>query len=198
MPRTLIIALLASVLSPISSAQVRGGIHTPVGGTGFRHFRSRGFGYPFFYSDYGAEAPFAAPAPVVIEKRAFQPEPIAQPLLIEWQGDRFVRYGGAQPGAQSPDYAEAASTTKAATSSETPREIPPATLIYRDGHREKVRNYVITRGILYAHNDYPQGGPSLRNIQLSTLNLSATLKANHDSGVKFVLPAGPYEVVTRP
>jgi len=198
--RTSIIALLAVALSPMSAAQMRGRGGVAIGGTGFRHFRSGGFGYPLFYSDYGPESPPAAPAPVVIEKRAFQPDPKPQPILIEWQGDRFVRYGGAQPGAQSPDYAQVASLSPPAKvgQSEVAHELPPATLIYRDGHREQVTDYVITRGVLYARNDNPQNGSPLRNIQLSSLDLSATLKANQNASAKFVLPSGPNEVVTRP
>ena len=202
MPKILIIAWLAAVLAPMSAAQLRGRPGVAAGGGGFRHFRSGGFGSPYFYADYGAEPMELTPPPVVVEKRAFEPERPVEPVLIEWNGDRFVRYGEAQKAeAQSPDYVEAASVNpaiKRGASSENTRELPPAVLIYRDGHREEVRDYVITRGVLYARSDYWQPGSGMRSIQLSALDLSATLKANEDSGVKFVLPAGPNEVVTRP
>lgn len=196
MPRILIIATLAAVLSQASAAQMRGGVRITTGGTGFRHFRGGGYAYPLFYGDYvdiGGEAP--AP-PVVVERRVIQPERPTEPVLIEWQGDRFVRYGGAQTAAQSPDYAEVASATKPAVNSEVSHELPPAVLIYRDGHREEVNDYVISRGVLYARGDgYSRAS---RSVQLSALDLSATLKANQASSVKFVLPQGPNEVVTRP
>jgi hypothetical protein len=198
MSRTLTIALLASVLSPMSSAQMRGGAHIGTGGARFGHFRSGGFGYPFFYSDYGPEsAGLPPPPPVVVEPRIMQPERPTEPLLIEWNGDRFVRYTSSQIGSDRPlDYAEASpSQSMPATTS---RDLPPATLVFRDGHREQVSDYVIAQGILYARNDYLLNGSALRNIQLSALDLSATLKANHDSNVNFMLPAGPNEVVTRP
>jgi len=197
MPRSLIIALLACVLAPMSSAQMRGGVRIASRGTGFRHFRSRGFGYPFFYGDYGdyAGEPAVAPSPVVVEKRVFEPERPTKPLLIEWQGDRFVRYGEAQKG-EAPDFAEASSGRAASPAAS--REIPPAVLVYRDGHREEVSDYVIARGILYARGNYSGDGSSLRNIQLSALDLSATMRANQDGSVKFVLPTGPNEVITRP
>jgi hypothetical protein len=115
--------------------------------------------------------------------------------LIEWHGDRFVRYGGAQT--QGPDYAQAPAVQPRG-SAETSHELPPAVLVYRDGHREDVSDYVITRGVLYARGDYSRDGSWMRNIQLTALDLSATLKVNQDGGVKFVLPAGPNEVVTRP
>jgi len=137
--------------------------------------------------------------PAVIEKRVFQPERPTEPLLIEWQGDRFVRYGGAQGAvAQSPDYAEVASVTKGGTSFANSRELPPAVLVYRDGHREEVSDYVITRGVLYPRKDYSQDGSSTRNVQLSALDLPATFRANQDSGVRFVLPERLNDVVTRP
>ena len=185
--------MLAAVLSPPAAAQMRGGTHVAIGGTGFRHFRSGGFAYPFFYSDYSVESPAVAPAPVVIERKVFQPERPVEPVMIEWQGNRFVRYGPTQT-ALSPDYAEAVSRMPASVA----HELPPAVLVYRDGHREQVSGYVITRGVLYASGDYSQDGSTMRKIQLSALDLSATLKANADGGVRFVLPAGPNEVVTRP
>jgi len=198
MPRILIVALLA-FLSPMSVAQMRGRSGITVGNAGFRHFRSGGFGYPFFYGDYGDYGPEpAVERTLPVEKRVFQPEPKLEPILIEWHGDRFVRYGGAQTGAQSPDYAEVASATKRDASSSIGHELPPVVLVYRDGHREEVSDYVITRGILYARGDYPPAGSGMRNIQLSALDLSATLKANQAGGVRFVLPERPNDVVTRP
>jgi hypothetical protein len=194
MPRVLIMAMLAAVLAPISAAQMRGRPGMVIGDRQFRHFRSGGFVYPFFYPDYSTEST-AVPAasPMVVERKIFQPERPTEPLLIEWHGDRFVRYGEAQKS-EAPDYAEVASAR--AASSATSPELLPAVLVYRDGHREEVDDYVITRGVLYARgNGYSQ---ATRNIQLSVLDLAATLKANQSDGVRFVLPAGPNEVVTRP
>jgi hypothetical protein len=199
MPRVIIIALLASVLAPMSSAQMRGGIRGAVARPGFGHFRGGGFGYPFFYSDYGPESEAPPPAPpVVVERRVIQPERPTEPLLIEWQGDRFVRYGGSTASA-SPDYAEVASMSpaaKVAASSEASHELPPAVLVYRDGHREAVSDYVITGGVLYVRGD--EYGQASRTIQLSALDFGITFRANQDNGVKFVLPERPNDVVTRP
>ncbi|MFZ0285561.1 MAG: hypothetical protein WAL32_10040 [Terriglobales bacterium] len=196
MQKIVIIALLAAVVAPISAAQMRGRGGAAIGGARFGHFRGGGFGYPLFYSDYFPESEVApAAAPVVVEKKVVQPERLAEPLLIEWSGDRFVRYGGTQPAAQSPDYAETASATKG-MSSDVVHEPPPAVLVYRDGHREEVSDYVITGGVIYARGDgYSQ--PS-RNIQLSALDLRTTFRANQDNGVRFVLPERPNDVVTRP
>jgi len=194
MPRILIIALLAAVLAPMSAAQMRGRPGFTVGNAGFRHFRSGGYGYPFFYADYGSDlVPEPQAPPVLVERKVIEPERPAEPLLIEWQGNRFVRYGATQK-AETPDYAEVASARVA--DSATSHELPPAVLVFRDGHREQVSDYVITRGVLYARGDgYSQAS---RNIQLSALDLSATLKTNQANGLRFVLPERLNDVVTRP
>ena len=196
MPRIFVIALLLAVLSPMSPAQMRGGTGRAAGGARFGHFRGGGSGYPFFYGDYGSDlAPEPQAPPVVVQRKVVQPERLTEPLLIEWQGDRFVRYGATQK-AEPPDYAEVASARVSGAA--ISRELPPAVLVYRDGHREEVSDYVITRGVLYARNNYARDGSSTRNVQLSALDLSATFKANQDSGVRFVLPERPNDVVTRP
>jgi hypothetical protein len=197
MQRILIITLLTAVLLPMSVAQVRGGMARAAGGGRLGHFRRGGFGYPYFYSDFGdGSAEVALPPPNFVDKRIVEPERLAQPLLIEWHGDHFVRYGGAQAAVQSSDYAEVASGAPLIKPGASSHAIPPAVLIYRDGHREEVSDYVITRGVLYARGDgYSQAS---RSIQLSALDLSATFKANQDSGARFVLPETLNDVVTRP
>lgn len=215
MLRTLTIALLAAVLPPIAAGQMSNGnfaawgrgplaipsgqvfphAGAPLGARQSTHSRSSGFGYPLFYADYSA-SPGVPPAPqvVIVEERAPQPEAKPEPIMIEWQGDRFVRYGGAETGARSPDYSEAASTGH--KRSEVSHEVPPVVLVYRDGHREEVSDYVITRGVLYAQQDSWQ--QNSRSVRLSVLDMAATFKRNRDNGVDFTLPLGPNDVVTRP
>jgi hypothetical protein len=76
--------------------------------------------------------------------------------------------------------------------------MPPAVLIYRDGHREEVTHYAIIGQALYTRADYWTTGTWTRTIQLAELDLPATLKANHERSVKFDLPSSPDEVVIRP
>jgi hypothetical protein len=61
-----------------------------------------------------------------------------------------------------------------------------------------VSDYAIVGVVMYARGDYWQNGYWTKNIQLSALNVPATLKANQDNGVKFTLPSSPNEVITRP
>jgi len=61
-----------------------------------------------------------------------------------------------------------------------------------------VTDYAIVAGVIYARGDYWQNGYWTKQIRLSLLNIPATIQANQEQGVKFVLPSAPNEVVTRP
>jgi hypothetical protein len=184
---------------------------------------SRGFylgDTPFFYTDYPFQqfaAEPASPQVVVMRSTAETQETKAEPLLIELRGGRYVRFGGEQKSAQHgvtvpPDYAEETSPKSAASTEPHARsgtqaqasaalktaELRPAVLIYRDGRREEVSDYAIVGAVMYARGDYWRDGYWTKNIQLSALNISATLKTNQNNGVKFTLPSSPNEVVTRP
>jgi hypothetical protein len=86
----------------------------------------------------------------------------------------------------------------ASTAQSQPRELPSVLLIFRDGHSQEVRDYTIADGILYARGDYYTDGYWNKTIALTTLNISETLQANNERNVKFILPASPNEVITRP
>jgi hypothetical protein len=211
-----LIAALVFSMTPSLWGQ-RGGF---IGG-GFGHGvgfpQSRGFGRgavllgdPWF-NDYPAGSlAYAAPSPPVfiVQQPAAEgsaPERAVEPLLIEWQVDRYVRVGSGQSSAKAaafPDYSQAAAEAhlNSAGAPLTPqrRELPPAILIFRDGHHEQISEYVIARGVLYARADYALTGLGTRDIELATLDLPATLKVNQENGLKFVLPNSPNEVVTRP
>jgi hypothetical protein len=151
--------------------------------------------------------------------------PSPQPLMIELQGGRYVRVssaaadGEALPLTLAPNHAQADNTQPSkSTRSHSPRlvtpnsataqgpvtaasparDLPPAILVFRDGHSQEVRDYTIADGFLYARGDYYTDGYWNKKIDLSTLNLTQTLQANTDRNVKFVLPSSPNEVITRP
>jgi hypothetical protein len=225
----LILALLgAAVTAPVSTAQqMPAPLNFPVAlgpprsttisfnqaSLNHLHPRSPGavlLGSPFLYADYPVE-PFAVQTPppqvFIVQPTAAPdapPETKSEPLLIELQGSRYVRFGGLPQSAERgvtergvnvpPDFAVEAKSTQHATSP----ELPAAVLIFRDGHREQVHGYAIAAGVLYAQEDYLQNGQWTKNIQLSALNLPATARANRDNGVKFTLPSAPNEVVVGP
>ena len=124
-----------------------------------------------------------------------------QPLMIERQNGRYVRITStAANGEVLPRESGEAQTsnTKPALATEPTHTLPPALLIFRDGHTEEVRDYAIADGTLYARGDYYTDGYWNKKINLSTLNVVETLQANNERKIKFVLPSSPNEVITRP
>lgn len=233
-----LVAAVALALFPIAArAQSRGasggsshGYHGAYfGGTHFgRSFAHRDAGffpgyfgdYPLFYDDSLLDQPsqnYTQPLYALQPPAAAAPKP--SPLLIELEGDRYVRYGGAtqlsgtdkmRPGpVREPRSAESARQIAVSHA-----QLAPTVLIYRDGHREQIPEYAIVGRTLYAPNRIDttdasepandiasraaQPSYGLRNIQLSTLDIPATMKANRENGVNFVLPTASNEVVTRP
>ena len=167
-------------------------------------------GAPYFYADYSS--PVLEPAgPQVVVVQAppantgnnspVQPAP--DPLLIEWQGDRYVRFGGESASSRGkasnqPDYAGPIES-RVATGSGPAAEpaLTPAVLVYRDGHREDVSEYTIVDAVIYARGNPWQNGYWTKNVPLTAINVPLTISANRERGVNFILPTGPNVVVTR-
>jgi len=221
--RLMLAPLAVAVLAPALGAQTRIGFGRPAAHSGpglargisfnARNHPSgdRGFylgATPYFYPDYPFQqfaAEPALPQRIVPEPRVDTPQEKSEPLLIELRGDRYVRFGGIRSAGQReittpPDYAEGPATKAASRASGAPKIVdsPPALLVYRDGHHEEVSDYAIIGAVMYARGDYWRNGYWTKNIQLSALNIPATMKANQANGVRFSLPAAPNEVVTRP
>jgi hypothetical protein len=89
----------------------------------------------------------------------------------------------ASPAAQ--DSTESAYSAAPAQQPEPAREVIPTVLIFRDGHRQEVRNYAIMGNVLYDLENL-----SASKIQLAELNLPATVKENDERGVPFAVPRG--------
>ena len=137
------------------------------------------------------------PTPVVVQAPP-APQPVpevkpASPLLIELQGNRFVRLTGnaVNPPAGSEASAQAASSTPS-------QQLPAVVLVFRDGHRQEITSYSIIGPAIYASGSYWTNGYWTQKILLADLNLPATFQVNQEHGVKFVLPSAPDQVVTRP
>lgn len=245
MLRRLGIALLALTVSvPLCAAQRRGGMGRAASGAHGRFARGgasgRGLhrgrwpltgdgflGYP--YSGYDYADPYlagnsdnsyesGAPQVMVVQPAstgaAPRPTRLA-PLLIEWQGDRYVRFGGAavkeeDGSAAHPDYAEhhreSAVTGRptspmqkqlAASSPRDlpPKDLPPTVLVYRDGHREEIPDYAIADGVIYIRGSDWQSGAWTKHIPLSALDAAATVQANQERGAKFMLPSASNVVI---
>lgn len=241
MPNRFTLAILAAAISisPVT-AQMRGagsgapgfGIRPGIGAGGVGasarfhqghdfERRSTFLSYPYFYSDSDyASGEVSQPQIVVVQTSAPAPPPAPpaprESLLIEWQGDRFVRTtmsAKASAGTQiAPDYAEKSASPAAGAGRslsgrsvpgqenavQPPRDLPPAVLVFHDGRKEEVSEYTIMSGIIYSKADYWTTGSWTRKIQIADLDVPATLKLNQERGVKFALPSSANEVVIRP
>lgn len=218
----LLIALLA-LLTPYANAQrmVSASHHFAAGFQRGGH--SRAFFYPLgfsdpFYSDYLSTAgyPVASQPPVVIMQAPPAAAPVpghfpspAQPLMIELQGDRYVRVSGPEtsgaemiePGriGQRQDAASQRRPSGSGIAAMDAKELAPVVLVFRDGHREAASDYTIADGILYTSGDpYNTGGSWNRKIELSSLNLNETIETNRSRGIRFQFPTAPNEVIVRP
>ncbi len=104
-----------------------------------------------------------------------------------------MRYGGVRGGSRSSDHLSArplgeyrASAHEQSTAGET----RPVILVFRDGRRQEVAQYLISNAILYAYT----AGQAF-SIPLARLDLAATLELNRQRGISFLVPAAANEVV---
>ena len=182
--------------------------------------RSLYLGTPLWFDDY-PPSDNAAPSVVVVQAPAqsaasarpvFEETKSAAPLLIEWQGDRYVRRTAGAANGTNPvplDYSAPAptkSSSSRAAQSVTPANPPgppnpepaPSIFVFRDGHREQSSDYIIASGIIYSRGDFWTSGSWTRKIPIAQLDVPATLRANAETGVPFRLPTAPNEIITRP
>ncbi len=188
-------------------------------------FFDRGFGsniypyYPYYYPGYysgyyyGQASPEQPPTRVVVVQNS-QPRAEAPPppppnsLVLELQGDHWVRLtssGQTEAAAPQPEQKGSAKATVLRTITpqesaalETSRELPPAVLVFRDGHKEEITRYTIVGGTIYTNTDYWINGTWTKKVPIAELNIPATLKLNRERGAKFSLPSGPGVIVVRP
>jgi hypothetical protein len=179
-------------------------VGSPFGFRGHGFGRSRGYygyGVPYysdFYPPYYDDRDYESAAPPPLPARA--PEPVAVPVnpqpppspaLLELQGNQWVKVSSFTMGQQSGD------VTNQAAPIVPQKEMPPAVLVYRDGHTEELTSYSIIGPSIYTKSDYWANGAWTRTIQIADLDLPATLKANQQRGVRFELPSNPNEVMIR-
>lgn len=220
------ILLCAAVFALPAQAQRHGGSGR-TGGRGSSalrgsHRASRASQYPFypdyFDSDYYYEPEAVQPAPQEFAtQQPVQPPASTQAprppesLVMELEGDRWVRvtnhgasWGGEEGGQrdteQTSEQRSGASrpAPRRTDAAQPPSESPATMLVFRDGHTEEIRKYVIVDQTIYAHPLYWGGGSQTRTVQLAELDIPTTLNLNRERGAKFTLPSGPNEVVVRP
>jgi hypothetical protein len=155
------------------------------------------YGIPYFYSDDYQSSEFeyqpppepSAP-PIQVQMKT---EPLPDSVLLELHGTRWVKVTNF---GESSDRALAAGT--AAETQSKAKPLPPAVLVYRDGHTEELSSYSIIGGSIHTKSNYWTTGAWTRTIPLADLDIPATLQQNEKRGVNFELPSRPDEVMLRP
>jgi hypothetical protein len=154
------------------------------------------YGTPYFYSDYYEPSDFEyqppepSPPPVQVQAKT---EPLPDPVLLELHGSRWVRVTNF---GESSDRALAAAMP--AETESKGKVLPPAVLVYRDGHTEELSSYSIIGRSIHTKSNYWTTGTWTRTIPVADLDIPATLQQNEKRGVNFELPSGPDEVMLRP
>lgn len=186
-----------------------------------RFFNNSAFWFPpYLYpdgDDYDYEADYSVPPaiqPVVAQPVTSAPPPApaipAEPLLLENHNGEWVRV---PTGSEMPVTAASTLANPKPDSASTPNShagfvelpaaaapaptLPPAVIVFRDGHTEELAKYMIQGQDLYTTADYYATGSWTRKIPLAELDLPASLKLNKERGTKFNLPSGPDEVMIR-
>jgi hypothetical protein len=176
-------------------------------------------GYPYLYPGYYYSDSYSEPVrseepplrTVVIEKSQPRVEtplpPPPESLVLELQGNHWVRItdsGRTMVNSRvAPNGSTKATSTRTMAAQqnsamEPARELPPAVLVFRDGHKEEITRYTIIGGTIYTSSDYWNNGSWTRKVPIAELNVPATLELNRERGANFNLPSSPSVVVIRP
>jgi hypothetical protein len=186
--------------------------HRFSGNSGFAPYFDSDYDYGYDYGYDSEPGTAGATPPQVIVGQAAQPgSPAPVPeapesLVLELHGDHYVRVTNYGESQSQPETERASGLASGAPSAnprrsqvaEPPSELPPAALVFRDGHQEAIGKYMIVGTTIYTSADYWSSGSWTRKVQIAELDVPATLKLNQERGARFSLPSGPNEVMVRP
>lgn len=146
------------------------------------------------------DSPSAVRAPAANSTAASATKP-AECLILENRRGQWVRIPStsqmpvAQAELQGPS--PGPGTTSSRETPAPPDKLPPAVLVFRDGHEEQVARYVVQGNVLYTSSDYWSTGSWTREIPISELDVPGSVKRSAERGGVFSLPTRPNEVVVR-
>ena len=164
--------------------------------SGYAPFYS-GFGYD---SDLGSNSAYEpaldVPPPQLVEPTPTvspmsPPNPADGPVLLELQGDSWVRVTSNGP----PQVVGQSYRPEPERASNSPKVAVSPILVFRDGHKEEIGKYCIIGGAIQISADYWSTGSWTRTVKILDLDVPATLKLNQEQRTNFRLPSGPYEVM---
>jgi hypothetical protein len=201
------VSLLAA-WTPFAHAQrfsgSRIGVH--LGGNHAGRYSRGYYPIPWFWDSLYADdgiAPEYPPPPErppiqrILTTEATPATSTAEPLLIELQDDHYVRLSG-EDNSTARIWDLPASNDRESSSLSNAGPPKPAVLVFRDGHREEISAYTISAGTLYAQSDFYSSGSWNQKLELSSLDLPATIAENHSRGIAFQLPKASNEVIVGP
>lgn len=208
MRRVVLISLIAGCIPLVQAQRSFTGprVASHFGGHSFAGRHSRGYGnaFPWFWdSFYGDDdADYPPPQERTPLQRTLTAETAttstAEPLLIELQGDRYVRLSGEENSREKMLDVVPTDTVRNSAPATSIAPLKPAVLVFRDGQREEVSAYSISGGALYIQSDFYVSGSWHQRIELRTLDLPATVAENRSRGIRFQLPNAPNEVIVGP
>ena len=188
-----------------------GAFQGSITGGELRRFHSERPGLFWGGSPLWWDEPYQSPAPSQVilipaqagaseVERAVGPAPSQDPLVIELRGDQYVRLSLAnkETNADTANTNRVTANSAGVAGSQSQSSSLPTVFVFRDGHHEESSDYSIYDGVIHARSDLWTDGAWSKQIPLSELNIPESRKANEERGVRFVLPAAPNEVVTRP
>jgi len=162
--------------------------------------------YPYYDSDYAPVTSEESPVNVVVAPPEQPPPSVTSPveaLILENRDGQWVRIPNGSHLPISSEYTQPQSSSLGFKStghkeaSQPLTKLPPALLVFRDGHQEEVERYVVQGDSLYTNADYWSTGSWTRIIPIAELDVPASVKLNAARGGNFSLPTRPYEVVVR-
>jgi hypothetical protein len=153
---------------------------------GFRPRRNRGVVSPFYGGYYYAPFDYSVMDPGVddtMEEQYAQPGP----TIFDSHGVGGRDYAQPEPRPQD-DYRADLNRERepeAPAVQQLVADEPATVLVFKDGHQEEVANYAIIGATLYDLSD-----GRAKKVELTDLDLTATVKQNDDRGLEFKLPVG--------
>ena len=135
------------------------------------------------YSPYYAYAPY--PYPYYLNDEDYTDSAAYQEPASDYRESDYREDDGRQILDQ--DYRAELNRPKEQSSERSPEPVasqPSTVLVFKDGHQQEISNYAIVGGTLYDLSD----GRS-KKLQLTDLDLTATVKENDQRGVEFQIPA---------
>jgi hypothetical protein len=151
--------------------------HHPRFITGFRNREFRHHFFPVIVSPYyGWDYPFDGYDPSAYQQQTYQ-QPTQPVVVVVDPKSSDDRYG------DHSFYEPRSSQAQKPAAPAPAQEQDPTVLVFRDGHRQEIRNYAIVGQMLW---DF--GAKGTHKIPLSDLDIDTTRKLNDERGVDFVLP----------